>query len=154
MIEQHPNYTQYIQQDALEILNNLQVDQKPNFGIMSPQHMVEHLSVSFKSSTKSYGEAPESPTEQHESFKKFIFSDHPFDPSNPDKSKLEALRFENLDQAKEDLAKSIDRFYTFFEENPDAKPYNDFFGALSKEELERFHYKHLRHHFKQFSLVE
>ena len=154
MVEQNPNYTQYLREDAITTLKKLQEDEKPTFGIMTPQHMVEHLIKTIKFSIKTYGEAPEQPTEKQLGFKKFIFSDIPFKSGDPNKAKLEDLKFESLDQAKEDFAKAIDRFYNYFAENPDAQPYNDFFGALNKEELERFHYKHLQHHFKQFSLID
>lgn len=147
------NYTDYLQNKASVVLANLEVDKKPTFGIMSPQHMVEHLIVSIKFSLKDRGEQPESPTEGQEQFKKFIFSDAPFQKGDPAKAKLAELKFANLDEARTDLVNTIGKFYQFFEENPNATPYNDFFGALSKEELERFHYKHFQHHFRQFELI-
>ncbi len=153
MSEQTQNYTEYLQKEADQIIAKLEVDKKPSFGIMTPQHMVEHLSQTFKFSIKNYGEPNEELVDKQAQFKKFIFSDAPFKLGDPAKAKLNDLKFENLEEARKDLSSAINRFYQFFEENPEAKPYNDFFGALSKEELERFHYRHLRHHFKQFELI-
>ena len=153
MIDQEANYTTFIQNEVSPRINTLKADKKPIFGIMTAQHMVEHLSYTIKISIKTLGNPPEKPTEHHEKWKKFIFSDAEFRISDPAKAKLVDLKFNNIEDAKADLVKAIDRFYTFFKENPKAKPYNDFFGELSKDELERFHYKHFKHHLKQFELL-
>jgi oxepin-CoA hydrolase/3-oxo-5,6-dehydrosuberyl-CoA semialdehyde dehydrogenase len=152
MSEETQNYITYLQEDAIEKINSLDGDAKPNFGIMTAQHMIEHLVKTIKFSIKNYGEAPSEPTEKHLGFKKFIFSDMSFGETKPEKAKLEELKYATLVEAKEGFAEAIDRFFDFFDKNPDAQPYNDFFGALSKAELERFHYKHFKHHFKQFNL--
>ncbi len=152
MEEVHP-YTRYIQEESPSILKNLKSDQKPGFGVMTPQHMVEHLIKTVKFSMKTYGEIPEKPNESQEKFKKFIFSDAEFRQSDPAKAKLDDLKFANLEEAITAFPEAIQKFYSFFEENPEVQPYNEFFGALTKEEIERFHYKHFRHHFKQFGLI-
>lgn len=152
-MEEVHQYTQYIREESPNILKTLKTDQNPNFGVMTPQHMVEHLIKTVKFSYKTYGEIPDAPTESQAKFKKFIFSDVEFRKSDPAKAKLEDLKYSSLEEAIASFPEAIDKFYTYFEENPEARPYNEFFGSLSKEELERFHYKHFRHHFKQFSLI-
>lgn len=143
----------YIQSEAPNILAALQSDQKPNFGILTPHHMVEHLNKVIRFSIKTYGTPPEEPTEAQLGFHKFIYSDRPFPNRNNPNPQLEELRTANLEEAKAGFSASIDKFYQFFNENPDARSYNDFFGSLNQEDLEHFHYKHLKHHFAQFNLI-
>jgi oxepin-CoA hydrolase/3-oxo-5,6-dehydrosuberyl-CoA semialdehyde dehydrogenase len=153
MIAQNVNYSDFLQHQASQVLANLVVGQIPLFGIMTPQHMVEHLIKTIKISIKTLGEIPDEPTSAQLSFKKFIFSDDEFPHGDAAKAKLEPLKYESLEIAKAEFNKAIAGFYLFFDQNPQAQPYNNFFGALSKAELERFHYKHLRHHFHQFGLL-
>lgn len=153
MVHQTADYKAFFEKEAPALLSQLKPDQKAVFGIMTPQHMVEHLVKTVKTSIKSYGDVPESPTEQHLRMKKFIFSNAEFPPTDPSKARLDELRFGSIAEALNELKEAVQRFYAYFDENPEAQPYNSFFGALSREELERFHYKHILHHLKQFELI-
>lgn len=143
----------FLQEDAVNVLASLKTEQKPSFGIMTPQHMVEHLIKTIRFSVKTYGTPPAEPTEKQLGFQKFVYSDAPFRRGNSADAKLEELRFANLEEAKEAFPMALDKFYQFFKENPEARPYNDFFGSMNQDALEHFHYKHLQHHFAQFSLI-
>lgn len=137
-----------------EKLNKLTGDSKAKFGVMSPQHMLEHMIKTVKISTKVYGEVPETPTDAQKGFRKFMYSDMPFPEPKSDASKLEDLRLGSLEEAKQALLDAVKGFYQKFEENPELKPFNPTFGQLKKEDLEVFHAKHLKHHFNQFGLLD
>lgn len=143
----------FLKGEAIQKIKSLDAEAKPSFGIMTPQHMVEHLSGLFKFSTMSTGEAPAEPTEKQIGMKNFIHSDSPFPKSDGSNSKLADLRFTSLEEAKEKYEKATAAFFKFYEEQPDAETYNDFFGKLKYEDHVMLHYKHVRHHLAQFGVL-
>lgn len=125
------------------------------WGVMSPQHMVEHLSLTTCISNGKLS-APilvdEATAVRRRSF---LHSDEPFkkgivlgggDPT------LQPLKFGSLEEAKERLDAELARFQFFFDTNPNAQPIHPVFGALPKSEWELFHSKHMKHHFSQFGI--
>lgn len=138
-----------------ERLTNLSAQSKPRFGILTPQHMVEHLILTLKMSIGKIPIAEFAPTEKQLAQKKaLLFTDIPFPkgikaPGLPDT--LLPLRFENLEAAKEELLKSWDAYHLFFKERPDKQTPHPGFGSLHYEEWERFHTKHMHHHLSQFN---
>lgn len=137
-------------------LENLSENSVKGFGIMTPQHMVEHLILTVK---LSYGriKIPEfEPNEKQLSQKQaLLYSEITFPkgvraPGLGDQ--LLDLRFPNLETAKEELLKSLDDYASFFEENSTSKTMHPRFGRLNFEEWELFHEKHFNHHFEQFGI--
>ncbi|OOG70118.1 DUF1569 domain-containing protein [Algoriphagus sp. A40] len=131
-------------------------DTLAQFGIMTPQHMVEHLTLTVKIS---YGriKLPEfEPNEKQLAQKQaLINSDIKFPigikaPVIGDK--LLDLRYENLETAKTELVKSIDDYNQHFSEFQNDQTIHPRFGKLNYEEWERFHKKHFQHHLSQFGL--
>lgn len=147
---------QFLSTELPELLKNLEPDTKPNFGLMTPQHMVEHITMVVKTSIKRYGEPENPPTDKQLGFQKFIAKGAIMKhrPSNKTKEDLPILKYESLEKALAQVPVAIERFYQHFEAHPDVKAYNPFFGELSFEELELFHYQHLRYHCWQFGLLE
>jgi oxepin-CoA hydrolase/3-oxo-5,6-dehydrosuberyl-CoA semialdehyde dehydrogenase len=150
------NKKDFLQNDVPQLLSMLNSDREPNFGLMTPQHMVEHLTWVIKSSVKRYGEPEESPTDRQLGFKKFIENGAVFQhrPSKKTKADLPELKFGSMDEALEKIPEAISRFYNHFEANPGAKSYSPIMGELSFDELELFHYMHIRFHLWQFGLLE
>ncbi len=154
------NYTKskkdFLTGKVIELLKNLKPDTEPAFGLMTSQHMVEHLSWTLKNCTKRVGEVENPPTKGQLGFKRFIEKGAIFEhrPSDKTKADLPTLKFENLDQAIEQVEIAINRFYTHFEANPDFICYNKFFGELNFEELELFNHNHYRFHLWQFGLID
>jgi hypothetical protein len=137
-------------------LKSLTEHSQREFGIMSPQHMVEHLILTVK---LSYGriKIPEfEPNEKQLAQKQvLIYSEITFPrgvraPGLGDQ--LLDLRFPNLESAKLELLKSLDDYSSYFDENPESKTMHPRFGKLNHEEWERFHKKHFEHHFEQFGI--
>lgn len=141
-----------------EIVSKLKVDDKPEFGIMTPQHMVEHLAfvVSF-----SNGKEPQQhyyPTEKEQKIKAFIIgtdNDMPMGFKSPvlPTEGLPTLKHSNLINAIDNLKTELNDFDNYFINHPSDKPINPTMGELNYKEWVRFHNRHFTHHFKQFRLL-
>ncbi len=148
-------HKEFLTEKVPQILKNLTADTEPSFGLMTAQHMVEHLTWITKVSLKRHGEPVSPPTKGQLGFKRFIEKGAHFEhrPSNKTKADLPALKYNSLEEAIEELPKAVARFYNHFAENPDYKSYNQFQGELNFEELELFHTQHYKYHFNQFGLI-
>lgn len=146
----------FLQNEVPQLLAKLDSERNPDFGLMTPQHMVEHLTWVIKSSIKRYGEPDEVPSDRQLGFKRFIEKGAIFEhrPSKKTKADLPELKFGSLDEALEKIPEAIQRFYNHFETNPDYKSYSPIMGELAFEELELFHFMHIRFHLWQFGLLE
>lgn len=137
------------------LLQDLKEDQEPQFGLMTPQHMIEHLTSIIKSSVKRYGEPDPALAERQSGFKRFIAGGAVFKHRDSDKTKadLPELKYDSFAEAVPQLMVGIERFYKHYESNPDFKTYNQFMGELDFEELETFHHSHVCYHLWQFGLL-
>lgn len=131
-------------------LAGLSEESERGWGYMTPQHMVEHVSGLIRLSRIDNGLECVTPEEQIPSYKRFLWSNRPFQKNVPiaglRHGQLRPLRFENLEIAKGKLKTEIDRFYQFFGEHPEATTMHPVFGPLNKDEWEQFHNKHIQHH--------
>ncbi|MEO5782016.1 MAG: DUF1569 domain-containing protein, partial [Ginsengibacter sp.] len=64
------------------------------------------------------------------------------------------LRYTTMQQAKEELTKSVDEFFEFFKNDADKKTLHPAFGELNFDEWVQLHHKHVIHHLKQFVLMD
>lgn len=141
----------------LDALYGLHAGVVPRFGIMTPQHMVEHLSSLFLFSN---GRRPigllVSP-EKAARFKSYLIGTDnafPVDFDGPiGKGVLLPLKFGDLEQAKEAFRKELANYISYYAQYPDAQPNHPALGILNKAEWDEFHNKHIRHHFYQFNLI-
>lgn len=140
----------------IALLNKLDPKQKPLWGKMTPQHMVEHLILAVQMSNgKLKLECLNSP-EKIPTLQRFLMSSRPMpkgfvNPAiGPDNL---PLNYSSLDEAKNKLEEEVDDYVLFFENNPDANLVNVTFGELNKEEWDVFHKKHFTHHLSQFGLL-
>lgn len=140
------------------LLMSISENSVPKWGIMRPQNLIEHISVTFAISNGKINAAVVTPPEKIGARKaKFFLEDTPFpkgviapgtDPVQPN-----PFRYASLDEAKSVLQQNIERFFQFYAENPEATPSHPFFGPLTEQEWLFFHVKHLRHHLTQFGLL-
>jgi|26BtaG_2_1085354.scaffolds.fasta_scaffold00106_29 oxepin-CoA hydrolase/3-oxo-5,6-dehydrosuberyl-CoA semialdehyde dehydrogenase len=141
-----------------ELLNKLTEDSKPKWGIMTPQHLIEHLEEGYRilSGEKQDFEiaTPEKILEKvHNSlynYEKFPRNSH-FPTMK--KGELEDLKHPDLATAKQKFFEAREEYKTFFKENPDAVLKNMVFGELNKYASYLLERKHLNHHFEQFGLI-
>lgn len=146
----------FLKREFPKLLIELKEDTKPEWGQMSPQHMVEHLVSSWRIGNGKAKAKCHIPEQKLQVFRDFLFSEEPFEKNiqNPILPKEPApLRKKNLQEAKEQLLKEVEDFFKFFEENKEAEPTHPVFGELSRSGWVQFQYKHVFHHLKQFDLV-
>jgi len=141
-----------------ECLNALTEDTKPKWGIMTPQHMIEHLEYTYRIAS---GEIQDfevaTPEKILEKVHNSLYNYKPF-PKGSDfpllkKGELEDLQHENLVEAISKLVGVRQDYLGYFKENPDAKLNNLVFGEMNKYEWYLLERKHLNHHFEQFGLI-
>jgi oxepin-CoA hydrolase/3-oxo-5,6-dehydrosuberyl-CoA semialdehyde dehydrogenase len=132
----------------LQRLQKLSLQSEAKFGILTPQHMVEHLIITVKLSSGRIPIPSFEPNEKQLARKQaLLFTDMPFPqgvkaPGLPDT--LLELRYPDLETAKSALIAGYDAYQLLYKENPTG------FGLLNYEEWERFHAKHIDHHLGQF----
>jgi oxepin-CoA hydrolase/3-oxo-5,6-dehydrosuberyl-CoA semialdehyde dehydrogenase len=138
----------------LQRLDQLNGDSKAKFGILTPQHMVEHLTISLKLSVGKIPIPVFEPNEKQLARKQaLLFTDIPFPqgvkaPGLPDT--LLELRYPDLETAKAALITSWDAYQLLFKENPTLQTLHPGFGPLNYTEWELFNAKHMDHHLGQF----
>ena len=141
----------------IDLLNTLKADQKPVWGKMTPQHMVEHLYKTMQASINEITFNIFTEEKRIPVLKRLFLrgKDLPKDFMNPaigpDLMKLE---FEDLKSAINELDNIFKRFEKFFNENPNIKTAHPIFGNITKEEWDIFHQKHFKHHLSQFGLSD
>ena len=152
------NQREFLVTQVPELLKKLRSDTEPNFGLMTAQHMVEHLIDIADNSTKRHGEPEGEPTETHLWFKDFIANGAVPIQHRPEENKTRAdlppLRYPSMEAAMEEVPRAIQRFYDFYQKHPGFISYSPIFGELSFEEMEVFHLSHYRYHLWQFGLIE
>lgn len=142
-------------QKALEKLTE---NSKPKWGILTPQHMVEHLEEGYRILSGEIQDfeiaTPEKVLEKvHASlynYEKFPRNSH-FPTMKKDE--LEDLKHPDLEIAKEKMLEARENYLNFFKENPEAKLKNMVFGMLNRYDSYLLERKHLNHHFEQFGLI-
>jgi hypothetical protein len=142
--------------EFLEKLTQLESDTKPLWGKMSAQHMVEHLIFAVQMGNGKLFLECFNPPEKLPLMKRILMSERPLPKLfvNPViGSDLMELKFSSLEEAKTNLKKEVDDYYSYFEKKPDAKLVNVTFGELNFAEWEVFHKKHFTHHLSQFELI-
>jgi oxepin-CoA hydrolase/3-oxo-5,6-dehydrosuberyl-CoA semialdehyde dehydrogenase len=137
-------------------IENLTADTPAKFGIMTAQHMIEHLIITQKLSYGKIRLPAFEPSEQQLLQKKtLLYTEIAFPkgikaPGLPET--LLDLKHPNLQIAKTEFLKSIEEYQDTFKLHKDLTTIHPRFGPLSFEEWELFHSKHIDHHLKQFGI--
>ncbi|WGF92919.1 phenylacetic acid degradation bifunctional protein PaaZ [Aequorivita marisscotiae] len=141
-----------------ESLNKLSEDSKPKWGIMTPQHMLEHLEYTYKIASGKIQDfevaTPEKILEKvHASL--YNYDKFPRNSNFPqlEKDTLDKLKHPDLATAKEKFLEEREAYKNYFKENPDAKLNNLVFGEMNRYEWYLLERKHLNHHFEQFGII-
>lgn len=141
-----------------DCLSQLKADAKPKWGIMTPQHMVEHLEYTYKIASGDIQDfevaTPEKILEKvHNSL--YNYDKFPKNTKFPqlENDKLDDLKYPDLTTAIEKFKAQREAYKTYFKAHPEAKLKNIVFGELNRYEWYLLERKHLNHHFEQFGLV-
>ncbi len=144
--------------ETIATLSSLTGDTKPLWGEMTPQHMVEHLSMTIGASCGKMDVAQRTTPEEAEAAKqRLIYSDA--EVSKGIKSPLMGEGLPpyinaSLADAVEVLKNELGYFEGYYANNPAATHIQPRMGALTHDEWKIFHSKHFTHHFKQFDLIK
>lgn len=140
-----------------EKLLGLTEETKANWGIMTAQHMAEHLeyfTLFGLGTVPSEILTPEKYLEKtQDSLWNFRAMPKKFDHPMLKKGVVEDLRFGSLDEAKDALIKALKGVEEKFKTDADFQAKNPVFGYLNRYEWDLFCRKHIQHHFEQFGLV-
>ncbi len=142
-----------------QMIEDLKANATPSFGVMTPQHMLEHLIWVTKSSIKDMGPAPDKSElpEKVLKFMHFIESGKPmkYIPKDVNADDLPELRLASLDEAKKGLLGAIDRLVNDFQQRGDRPYFNPMMGVVSPQHMMSFHQRHYVHHLEsQFGLSQ
>ena len=140
-------------------LAKLTEQSKPKWGIMTPQHMLEHLEYTYKIASGELQNFDISTPEKYlEKTQDSLYNYEKF-PANSNfphlkKDTLGSLIHPDLETAVAKFLQQRDRYLDFFTQNPDAVLKNLVFGELNKYQWYLLERKHLNHHFEQFNLLD
>ncbi len=141
-----------------DCLNNLKEGTERKWGIMTPQHMVEHLEYTYRIASGEIQDFDVSTPERilekvHASL--YNYNEFPLNSNFPllEKDTLDNLKHPDLATAKEKFIVAREAYKMYFKENPDAKLKNMVFGDMNRYEWYLLERKHLIHHFKQFGIL-
>ena len=146
----------FLKDDLPLLLEKLKADQEPLWGLMTPQHMVEHLIVTYKMAIGRIKIPVVSKEEDWPRIKGYFFKDSPMKrsvPSPTGKNELQPLRSASLEEAVAKLNKETEHFLSFVEEQPDFIANHPYGGPMTAVEWLLFNRKHIKHHCIQFGLL-
>lgn len=138
-------------------LNALTESTQAKWGLLTPQHMVEHLEYFYDLGFGKIKAEMTTPEKYLEKTQEMLFNFRPmpkeFQHPLLKKGELEDLKYGSLEEAKDALRKSMDESDAYFKNNPKGTLFNPVFGDLDDEMWENYNRKHFHHHFEQFGLV-
>lgn len=148
----------FLKNECVQRFKILSAGTTGNWGKMNAQQTVEHLSGFFYVSAGKIKFELVTPVEHLPKYKEFLLSDKEFRentkaPTSVIGEEALPLRYANMEEAIDKLAASISAFENCFKDEPLKTTLHPVFGELNFEEWVLLHYKHVRHHARQFGLV-
>lgn len=138
----------------LSTVSTLDASQKPLWGAMSAQRMIEHLTDSIQVSSGKIVLEQITPDDKLDRMISFLESDKPM-AKNIEVSfagKDVPLRHEEIELAIDELVEEWIDFEELYASNEGLKIPHPYYGPLNFEQWLRLHSKHFTHHFEQFGL--
>ncbi len=141
---------------VFELVSKANENMPAQWGLMTAQHMLEHLILPLQFSRGLFEVPLVTPADKVEKVKRImLLSDAPLkrDFAAPFlKPGLQELKFGSFEIAKKELIVEIQAFLAFWEANPSSVFVHPIFGELNRDDWYIFHRKHFTHHFTQFAL--
>lgn len=138
----------------LSTVSTLDASQKPLWGAMSAQRMIEHLTDSVQVSSGKIELEQITPDDKLDRMISFLESDKPM-AKNIEVSfagKDVPLRHEEIELAIDELVEEWIDFEELYASQEGLKIPHPYYGPLNFEQWLRLHSKHFTHHFEQFGL--
>ena len=148
----------FLTKEYVPLLKNVSPTAMGKWGKMNGQQMVEHVAAFFYVSSEKIKFNLVTPPEHLPKYKEFLLSDKEFRentkaPGNVIGEEAMPLRYTSMEEAVENLARSIAAFEVYFKDDSKKKTMHPVFGELNFEEWVLLHYKHVTHHLRQFELI-
>ena len=148
----------FLTKEYVPLLKNVSPTAMGKWGKMNGQQMVEHVAAFFYVSSEKIKFNLVTPPEHLPKYKEFLLSDKEFRentkaPGNVIGEEAMPLRYTSMEEAVENLARSIATFEAYFKDDSGKKTLHPVFGELNFEEWVLLHYKHVTHHLRQFGLI-
>ncbi len=148
----------FFDKEVYACLEKLQVHSPARWGILTPQHMLEHLmSYLFLSTGEQVMEKVIKDKDKQAEAKSIILNDKllPKRVRIPgmEPKQLMPLKFADIEQSKNMLKDVLIYTLNHLEQHPEQVIAHPFGGEMSVNEWRIFHYKHFVHHFRQFDLL-
>ncbi|MBL7700925.1 MAG: DUF1569 domain-containing protein [Ferruginibacter sp.] len=148
----------FITKHSVALFKTLPAEKMGNWGKMNAQQAVEHMAAFFTVSSGKIKFDLVTPVEHLPKYKEFLLSDKEFRentkaPTSVISEEALPLRYANMEEALEKFSDSITAFEDYFKDDPLKTSLHPVFGELNFEEWVLLHYKHVRHHLRQFGLV-
>ncbi len=159
MVQKRSPFKTIDRSNIADYLKKLTNDHKPAWGIMTPQHLVEHLEEQYRYAANQMGEFEiATPAEHLDKFRETIFNHKPMPRGHQHplmkQGETQPLMHPDLETAKAKLLEAMDAYELFFKENPDVRTKNVVFGMMDKFEWDLLATKHFNHHFSQFGILD
>ncbi|MFB6257857.1 MAG: DUF1569 domain-containing protein [Flavobacteriales bacterium] len=138
-------------------LSRLRPEDRPQWGSMGPQQMLEHLVRSLRISQGVEKQSLRIPVEKLEEMQNFLFSEKPMPREVKSATMVDedaAYWYEDLEAAKKAFLEEWDRFCTRYDKDPEKREVHPVFGELDRKGWEQVHRKHFTHHLQQFGLLD
>jgi oxepin-CoA hydrolase/3-oxo-5,6-dehydrosuberyl-CoA semialdehyde dehydrogenase len=159
MVEKKQSTFKEINEDVIKsAFAKLTPDSQPAWGVMTAQHMVEHLEMGYRIAAGQHQDFEVATPEEYlekTAATLWNYKKMPRGHKMPLMKKdgtLEELKHDNLETAKEKMLEARQEYLDYFKRNPKAVTKNAVFGELSKYEWYLLERKHLNHHFEQFQI--
>ena len=157
LVQKKSPFFEYSISNIENILNGLLSDTRPHWGILSPQHMIEHLEYFNQVALGSIKIDFITPAHRLEKYTESLYNYRRMPKSYQleilKKGETEDLRFDSFEKAKEAFLTSLAEVEAKFNSDPGFKAFNPTFGMLNRYEWQLYCQKHFQHHFEQFGLL-
>jgi uncharacterized damage-inducible protein DinB len=143
--------------EYLNLLDEISPDKNPEWGVLSLQGMIEHMTDSIGVGWKRIQQPQQYSDEITSKSKAFMLSEKPFKPGTKNSLMSETpapLRRADISDAKKELKIEIENFIEYWKKHTNEKVTNPFFGNLNYAEWLHLLHKHAMHHLKQFGIEQ
>lgn len=148
----------FLQNDVIPLLYKLDPLQKGKWGKMDGQQMVEHLRDICKvASGKIVLPLVNTDPEKLAQARSFLLSEQPFRentkvPVMPEEPRPH--KYKSLEEAITKTAEELQEIFTVYAASPSLVLMHPIFGELNYAEQLQYLNKHIRHHLRQFGLID
>jgi Protein of unknown function (DUF1569) len=151
------DYQDFLYKQFPNLINGLNADTKPLWGLMNAQQLIEHLATILACSNGHFEVKPTADVERMAYRKmRYYEKDVPmprnfrndFMPETP-----HPVKHPNIETAKIQLWEELAHFKNYYAQNPDVTSMHPVLGLLNYEEWIETHARHFKHHLQQFGVL-